>query len=122
MNIKETIHSDVSRLASLTEFHSDLFLQTGSKGYRLMLRKDGGANPATIWRKGKDMADFLNDMLNIMEKSRDANVLHNWWELETGDTKLSSGDLEYIGESIKEGYTSGQIMHDDEDDEEEDDD
>lgn len=36
-----------------------------------------------------------------------------WWELKTSVT-LTDADREYISQMIKEGYTSGEIVHEEE--------
>ena len=38
-------------------------------------------------------------------------MVHGWWDLNIGDCELSDGDREHIAEMIKEGYTSGEICH-----------
>ena len=35
-----------------------------------------------------------------------------WWELKT-TTEPSQTDLDHIGEMVKEGYSSGEIVEDD---------
>ena len=40
-----------------------------------------------------------------------------WWRLDTGDFPVEDSDLDHIAGLIKEGYTQGELVHDEDEEE-----
>lgn len=42
-------------------------------------------------------------------------MTRGWWELNVQDFEMNDNDREYVGEMIKQGFTSGELVHEDDD-------
>lgn len=38
-------------------------------------------------------------------------MVHGWWRLDIGGSALNDADREHIAKCIEEGYTQGEICH-----------
>jgi len=55
-----------------------------------------------------------SEVARASKSERAETVATGWWTLTTTGVEPNEIDLENIAEMIKQGYTNGQLVHDDE--------